>query len=321
MGYWQGKRVLVTGGGGFLGSHLVDKLSEAGCERVIVVRHREHDLTSQVATARLFQEAGPLDTVFHLAGLVGGIGANQARPADYCYQNLMMGLFTMHEAWRSGAGQLVAAGAGCGYPEKAPLPLAESSFWEGFPQRESAPYSLAKRMLHIQAVAYFAQHRFPAVIAIPGNVYGPRDNFDLEEAHVVPALVRKFADAVERKVEQVVLWGSGTPSRDFVFAGDVAEGLLSAAETYREPHLVNLSSGRETSIREVAEILARLSGFSGDLVWDPARPDGQERRVFDVGKARRDLGWTARTSLEDGLRQTLDWYRTNRATARTQRAA
>jgi GDP-L-fucose synthase len=316
MGFWSGQRVLVTGGAGFLGTHVVERLRQAGCEQVQVVRRREFDLTTEAGAARLFAGAGSIDTVFHLAGLVGGIGANKARPADYFYQNLMMGVLTMHQAWKAGVRRFVAAGAGCGYPEHAPLPLAETSFWDGFPQKESAPYSLAKRMLHVQSMAYFAQHQFLSVIGIPGNIYGPHDNFDLEAAHVVPALVRKFAEATASGADRVGLWGSGQPTRDFVYAGDVAEGLLRAAEVYQEPALVNLSSGQESSIREVAESLARLSGFTGTLLWDVSRPDGQHRRAFDTGKAARDLGWQPRTPLEEGLRLTLQWYRANTDRAR-----
>lgn len=317
MRSWTQARVLVTGGGGFLGSHVVEKLREEGCQPV-VARSRDYDLTTEAGADRLFAEHAKLDVVFHLAGLVGGIGANKARPADYFYRNLMMGTLVLDRAWKSGAKKLVAAGAGCGYPEKAPLPLVETAFWEGFPQKESAPYSLAKRLLSIQSVAYFQQHQFPSVIGIPGNIYGPYDNFDYEEAHVIPALVRKFVEAADDRLPRVTVWGSGKPTRDFVYAGDVAEGLLRAAEKYDRPSLVNLSSSTETSIRQVVEALQQLTGFRGEVVWDTARPDGQARRVFDVSQAERELGWRARTSLEVGLRKTVDWYRANRATARNQ---
>ncbi|MBM4431814.1 MAG: GDP-L-fucose synthase [Chloroflexi bacterium] len=315
MSYWTDKRVTVTGGAGFLGSHVVGKLRETDCADVFVVRSREYDLTKEDQVARLFEEH-PADVVIHLAGLVGGIGANKARPADFFYQNIMMGVLTMHYAWKAGVEKFVAAGAGCGYPEHAPMPLKEESFWDGFPQQESAPYSLAKRMLHIQSIAYWRQHRFPAIVTIPGNIYGPYDNFDLENAHVIPALVRKFVEAVDDRHEQVVVWGTGKPTRDFVYAGDVAEGILRAAEAYDRPELVNLSSGNETSIREVVETLVEITGFNGEMVWDRSRPDGQARRVFNVSKALRELGFEAGTSLREGLRLTADWYRANRNRAR-----
>jgi GDP-L-fucose synthase len=228
----------------------------------------------------------------------------------------MMGVLIMHYAWKHGVEKFVAAGAGCGYPEHAPMPLKEEYFWDGFPQEDSAPYSLAKRMLHIQSVAYWQQYRFPAVVTIPGNIYGPYDNFDLENAHVIPALVRKFVEAVEDGHKQVVVWGTGKPTRDFVYAGDVAEGILRAAEVYNRPELVNLSSGKEANIREVVETLAQITGFDGEIVWDSSRPDGQARRLFDISKARRELGFEARTNLREGLRFTAEWYRIHRSEAR-----
>ncbi len=333
MSYWNDKRVLVTGGGGFLGSHVVEKLRDAGCERMFVVRSGDYDLRSEAAVEKLFADlrggAGgwtpgadeaPVDIVLHLAGLVGGIGSNKERPADFFYDNIMMGVLTLHHAWKNGAQKLVAAGAGCGYPEHAPLPLAESSFWNGFPQYESAPYSLAKRMLHVQSMAYWRQHRFPVIVTIPGNIYGPYDQFDLEHSHVVPGLVRKFveATAADATPEQrrVVVWGSGKPTRDFVYAGDVAEGILAAGEHYDEPSLLNLSSGSEHSIREVVDALVDITGFQGEVEWDSDRPDGQARRMFDVSKAKSEMGFSCKTSLRDGLRRTVDWYRENRESAR-----
>jgi GDP-L-fucose synthase len=313
------QRILVTGGGGFLGSHVVEKLREAGCGSVFVARRRDYDLTTEAGADRLFADAAPVELVIHLAGFVGGIGANKARPADFFYRNLMMGALVLDRAFRAGAKKVVAAGAGCGYPETAPLPLREESFWDGFPQAESAPYSLAKRMLHVQSLAYWRQHRFPIVVTIPGNIYGPYDNFDLEDAHVIPALVRKFAEAAPEDASHepaVGVWGSGRPTRDFVYAGDVAEGILKAAVTYDEPALVNLSSGVESSIREVVDMLAELSGFRGKVAWDTSRPDGQARRVFDVSRAEAELGWRARTPLREGLAQTLAWFRRNAAVAR-----
>lgn len=315
MSYWKGKRVMVTGGEGFLGSHVIERLHLSDCARVVVVRHGDFDLTREEDVRRLFEEHR-VDVLLHLAGLVGGIGANKARPADFFLQNLLMNALTLHHAWQAGVEKVVATGAGCGYPEHAPLPLTEASYWDGFPQMESAPYSLAKRMLHVQSMAYWNQHRFPVIVTIPGNIYGPYDNFDLENAHVIPSLVRKFVMAVDQDQDRLTVWGSGAPTRDFVYAGDVAEGILRAAEVYDRPELINLASGRETSVREVADTLGAISGFRGEVAWDTTRPDGQSRRVFDISRARADMDWEARTSLRAGLARTMQWYREHRATAR-----
>jgi GDP-L-fucose synthase len=331
MGYWTDRRVVVTGGGGFLGRHVVEKLQEAGCDSVFVVRRQQYDLTKEEAVLRLFSDlkqgrvgwrtsqktAEPgVDVVIHLAGLVGGIGANKAYPADFFYRNLMMNTLVLHYAWQSGVRKVVVAGAGCGYPEHAPLPLREESFWDGFPQWESAPYSLAKRMLHVQSIAYWRQHHFPIIIGVPGNIYGPYDNFDLEMAHVVPALVRKFVDAADSRAAEVVVWGTGKASRDFVYAGDAAEGLVRAAERLDRAEIFNLSCGTGTSVREVVENLRTITGYTRTVRWDASRPDGQAARQFDVSKAKRLLGWEAVTPIMEGLQATVDWYRAHRAEAR-----
>ncbi len=267
---------------------------------------------------RLFEEH-PADIVVHLAGLVGGNLPNQKWPAQFFYQNLMMGTLTLHYSWKSGAKKFICAGAGCAYPEHAPLPLKEETYWDGFPQQPSFAYALAKRTLHVQSMAYWDEHRFPAIVTLPGNIYGPYDNFDLEHAHVLPALVRKFveASAIEHGKDQtVVVWGSGKPARDFVYAGDVAEGMMRAAEVYDRAELVNLSSGREYTIREVVEALVAITGFEGKIAWDVSKAEGQSHRMFDTSKAERDLGFRAQTSLHDGLRLTVEWYRKHAAVAR-----
>lgn len=315
---WSKKRVLVTGGAGFLGSHVVAQLRARGCSDLFVVRSQDFDLTKEDAVARLYAEHAA-DIVIHLAGLVGGIGPNAQWPADYFYQNIMMGVLILHYAWKSGAEKFVCAGAGCGYPEHAPLPLKEEYFWDGFPQEPSFAYSLAKRMLHVQSRAYWKQHKFPSVVTIPGNIYGPHDNFDLENAHVIPALVRKFVEATGNgrgSHGTVEVWGSGNPTRDFVYAGDVADGMLRAAEIYNTAQLVNLSSGREYSIRGVVEELVDIAGFRGEVVWQPSRPEGQRRRLFDISKAQTELGYQAATGLREGLKTTVAWYREHRTTAR-----
>jgi len=315
MTFWSDKRTLVTGGTGFLGSHLVEALREEGCLEIIAVGSRDYDLTKEENAVRLLQDTRP-HIVIHLAGLVGGILANKERPAEFFYHNLTMGTFMLHHSWRCGVQKFVAAGAGCGYPERAPMPLKESDFWSGFPQQESAPYSLAKRLLSVQSMAYYRQYGFVSIITIPGNIYGPHDNFDLEASHVVPALVRKFVDAAERGDEQVDVWGTGRPTRDFVYAGDVAGGMLRAAELYNRPELVNLSSGVETTIRELVDTLVELTEFRGRLVWDTSRPDGQLRRCFDVSKAEQELGFEPQVDLREGLRRTVVWYKENKAVAR-----
>jgi GDP-L-fucose synthase len=311
----------------------MEQLRTKGCRHIFGVSSKEYDLTKEEAVSRLFGDLsgaksgwpgtsvdcpGAADVVIHLAGLVGGIAANKAYPADFFYRNLMMGTLVIHYAWKTGCGKVVAAGAGCGYPEHAPMPLKEDDFWNGFPQQESAPYSLAKRMLHIQSMAYWRQHSFPAIVTIPGNIYGPYDNFDLENAHVIPALVRKFVEASQAGEKRVSVWGSGRPSRDFVYAGDVAEGILRAAEFYNRSELVNLSSGQETTIRTVVEILTEITGFTGQVEWEASRPDGQVRRLFDVTKAQTDLGFSAATGLREGLQRTVEWYRVHRGEARTE---
>jgi GDP-L-fucose synthase len=309
------KRILVTGSGGFLGSHLVEKLRAHGCTDLHLPRASQVDLTKEDQVDRLFNTVRP-QVVLHLAGLVGGIGANKSFPAQFFYNNLLMGVFTLHYAQKYGAELAVSTGAGCGYPEHAPLPLKETEFWNGLPQKESAPYSLAKRMLMVQSWAYWDEHKFNSSVVVPGNIYGPYDNYDLEGAHVVPAMVRKFVEAAENNVESVEVWGSGKPTRDFIYAGDVAEGIILAAEKVTAPTVINLSSGSETSVRELIDTLVEVTGFKGELKWNTSRPDGQSRRVFDVSRAKSELGWTARTSLREGLTKTVEWYRANQKTAR-----
>jgi GDP-L-fucose synthase len=310
MSYWANQKVLITGGEGFLGHHVVDALSGAGCKEIFLVKHNHYDLTVDAEVKRLFSDQRP-DIVFHLAGLVGGILPNKERPAEFFYQNLMMGTLAMHYAWKAGVKKFVAAGAGCGYPEQAPIPLKENSFWDGFPQKESAPYSLAKRLLSIQSLAYYQQYGFVSIICIPGNLYGPWDNFNLLDAHVIPALVRKFVEAKINKAPTIEIWGTGRPSRDFIYAGDVAEGMLKAVETYKKNEIVNISSGIETSIRQLTEQLKALTEYEGEITWNTSRPDGQLRRCFDLTKARKDLGFEAKIGLAAGLRKTVAWYQDN----------
>ncbi len=310
---WTDLNVLVTGGTGFLGQHVRRALAWRKPKKLVSVGSADFDLTDLNDVKRLFTTHRP-HVVFHLAGLVGGILDNKLRPADYFYQNLMLGTLLLDQAQKFGVERFIAAGAGCGYPENAPLPLKESDLWAGFPQFESAPYSLAKRLLTIQAEAYFRQHGFQSVICIPGNIYGEFDNFNLQQAHVIPALVRKFIEAKREDATEVEVWGDGSPTRDFVYAGDVATGMVRAAEVCTGADVINLSSGAEISIRQVCEILQKVVGFEGRIHWNSSKPSGQKRRMFDVSKAQALLGFTAPTSIEQGLQQTVTWYHSAVAT-------
>jgi GDP-L-fucose synthase len=311
---WAGRRVLVTGAGGFVGRNLVPLLEGSGCELVTPSR-RDYDLLEQDQVRRLLADASP-DVVFHLAGLIGGIGANKARPAEFCYQNLVMGTTMLHESWRSGVSKYVTLMGGCSYPGKAPSPIDETTLWTGYPQPESAPYSLAKAMGTLQAQSYRRQYGFDAIVLVPGNLYGPFDNFDLNNSHVIPALIRKFHEAKLSGKPEIVAWGSGNPVRDFVYVEDACRVIVKAAETYSREELINISSGVRTRIRDLTETVADLVGYEGEVRWDATKPDGQMEKVFDVTRMRDWLGCECPTPLREGLRKTIEWFRANYATAR-----
>lgn len=314
MTIWRDKRVLITGGAGFVGSHLVGSLRRAGCREVFVARSHAYDLTKEEHCIRLLGDTQP-DTVFHLAGLVGGIGANKARPAEFFYQNLTMGTFMLHHSWRFGVSKFVAAGAGH-YPVHAPIPLKEESLWDGSPQAETAPYSLAKRLLHTQSAAYYQQYGFVSVVCLLANVYGPNQSFDPQASPVVPALIRKFVEATEQGDEYVTVWGTGRATRDFIYVTDVAHALLLTAEHYERAELVNISTGTETSIGELVNLLVELTGFMGRVDWDTSQPDGTMRHCLDPNKAKSDLGFQSQIGLREGLKHTVDWFKANRQYAR-----
>ena len=299
-------RALVTGGAGFLGSHLVERLRERGIEPV-VPRSAEHDLTDPHAVDELFSDARP-ELVFHLAAEVGGIGANRANPGRYWYANLMMGANVLESSRRAGVGKLVLVGTICSYPKHTPVPFREDDLWAGFPEETNAPYGVAKRALLTGAQAYREQYGLETIYLLPVNLYGPRDNFDLETSHVIPALIRRMAEARARGDGSVTLWGDGTPTREFLYVEDCAEGLLLAADRYDGAEPVNLGTGEEISIRDLAGLVAELTGFEGELVWDTSRPGGQPRRRLDVSRAAELFGFEARTSLRDGLERTVRWY-------------
>ena len=300
-------RVLVTGGGGFVGSHLVERLEAEG-HSVFAARRRDYDLTSMEDTARLFGEVEP-ELVFHLAAEVGGIGANRANPGRYWYANLVMGAHVLEQSRLHEVGKLVVAGTVCAYPKHTPVPFREEELWNGYPEETNAPYGVAKKAVLVGAQAYREQYGLNAVFLLPANLYGPRDNFDLESSHVIPALIRKMADSTG----EVVLWGDGSPTREFLFVDDCVEGLALAAERFNGADPVNLGTGVETSIRELAETIADVTGFTGEIVWDTSMPNGQPRRSLDASKAEELFGFRARTPLRDGLERTVAWYRSTLA--------
>jgi GDP-L-fucose synthase len=304
--FWSGRRVLVTGASGFVGSNLTPLLRGKGCE-LITPKHSEYDLTEQSEVRRLLADTKP-DIVFHLAGLVGGILANRERPAEFFYQNLMMGTMMLHESFRAGVKKYITLIGGCSYPAHAPNPIKEDSLWDGYPQPESAPYAIAKKMSVVQADAYRRQYGFNAIVLVPGNLYGPHDNFDLHSSHVIPALIRKFWEARQSGASHVTVWGSGKPVRDFVYIEDAVEAIVLAAETYNSSEIINISSGVPTTIRELVEAVKEVTGYEGDVVWDTSKPDGQMYKSFDVTRMVERLGYICRTPLREGLQKTLDWF-------------
>jgi GDP-L-fucose synthase len=308
--FWKDKQVCVTGGAGFLGSFILEKLAERGAKDVFVPHIEEYDLTNPEDITRVLADAKP-NLIIHLAALAGGIGANRARPAEFFYENLMMGVPLMHRAWEEGVDKFVAIGTICAYPKFTPIPFKEENLWEGYPEETNAPYGLAKKMLLVQAQAYREQYGYNAIYLLPVNMYGPRDNFNLETSHVIPALIRKCVEAKARGDKEIVVWGTGTPTREFLYAGDAAEGILLAAEKYNGSEPVNLGSGMEISIKDLVELIARLTGFEGKLVWDKSKPDGQPRRALDTERAYEYFGFRAQMSFEEGLRNTIEWYREN----------
>lgn len=310
--FWSNKRVTVTGGGGFLGSFVVEKLRQRGATQIFVPRSKDYDLVQPSEIARMLDESQP-DLIIHIAALAGGIGLNRAKPADLFYTNIMMGIPLMHQAWERGVDKFVALGTVCAYPKFANAPFREDEIWEGYPEETNAPYGLAKKMLLVQAQAYRQQHDFNAIFLLPVNLYGPRDNFNPASSHVIPALIRKFVEAQERGDTQVELWGDGSPTREFLYVEDAAEGIVLAAEKYNSSEPVNLGSGTEISIKALAELIGRLTGYSGKFVWDTSQPNGQPRRLLDVSRAEELFGFRAGTSFEDGLRKTIEWYRQHRA--------
>lgn len=314
MSFWTNQRVLVTGGAGFLGSCVVEQLRAKGCRNIVVPRSRDYDLVDMSAVKRLYADAKP-DVVLHLAARVGGIGANQANAGKFFYDNLMMGTQLMEIGRQQGLHKFVALATICAYPKFTPIPFKEDDLWNGYPEETNAPYGLAKKMLLVQSQAYRQQYGFHSIVLFPVNLYGPRDNFDLDTSHVIPALIRKCIEAKDRN-QTLTLWGDGSPSREFLYVEDAADGILRAAEHYDGALPVNLGTGEEITIRELASLIAGEVGFAGRIEWDTSRPNGQPRRCLDVSRAEQLLGFRAQHSLRDGLKATIAWFMAHQSSLR-----
>lgn len=307
MGFWKDKKVLVTGGAGFLGRSVVGLLKEKGCRHIFVPRKKDYDLRHPNAIKRVLKDSNP-DIVLHLAAVVGGIGANQRHPGSFFYDNIMMGVPFMEEARRSHVVKFVAIGTICAYPKFAKVPFKEGDLWNGYPEETNAPYGLAKKMLLVQSQAYRQEYGFNSIFLLPVNLYGPGDNFSEESSHVIPALIKKCVDAKITGAPSVSVWGTGKATREFLYVDDAARAIVLAAEKYNSPEPVNLGANREISIKELARLIARLTGYKGKIVWDRSKPDGQPRRKLDTSRAQKVFGFKASTSLEKGLLKTIRWY-------------
>jgi len=301
------KKITVTGGAGFLGSYVVRKLTELGCQNIFVSRSKDYNLVDNEAVKKLYRDSKP-DIAIHLAGRVGGIGANKQNPGRFFYDNLMMGVQMMEQGRRAGIEKFVAVGTICAYPKFTPVPFREEDLWNGYPEETNAPYGLAKKMLLVQAQAYRQQYGFNAIYLLPVNLYGPGDNFDPEYSHVIPALIKKCADAIKNGNEEIVVWGTGKPTREFIYVEDAAEAIVLATERYNKGEPVNIGSGVEISIKDLVNLIARLTGFGGQVVWDTSKPDGQLRRRLDISKAEAEFGFRAKTKFKEGLKKTIEWY-------------
>ena len=308
MNFWSGKKVVVTGGAGFLGRVVVDLLKKRGCRQIFVPRRKEFDLCQSSAVKRLLEKTQP-DIVIHLAAVVGGIGANRVNPGKFFYENLMMGVQLMEESRFRGVKKFVAVGTICAYPKFAKVPFKEDDLWNGYPEETNAPYGLAKKTLLVQARAYREQYGFNAIYLLPVNLYGPGDNFSPDSSHVIPALIKKCFDAMARKKDSITVWGTGKPTREFLYVDDAAMAIVLAAEKYNKAEPMNLGTGLEISIKNLTQLILKLTGFKGKIIWDHSQPDGQPRRRLDTSRMGKTLGFKTKISLEEGLKRTILWYR------------
>ena len=308
--FWRERRVCVTGGAGFLGSFVLEKLRQHGATNIFVPTIEEYDLVQIESIKQMLSDSRP-DVLIHLAAHVGGIGANREHPAEFFYDNLMMGVQLMHEAWKQSVEKFVAIGTVCAYPKFTPVPFKEDDIWNGYPEETNAPYGLAKKMLLVQAQSYRQQYGFNAIYLLPVNLYGPRDNFNPSSSHVIPAQIRKCIEAQEAGQDEMVSWGDGSPTREFIYVEDAAEAIVLASERYNGPEPVNIGSGHEISIKDLTDLISRLTGFTGKIVWDTSKPNGQPRRGLDISRAEQYFGFKAQTPFEEGLRRTIEWYRQN----------
>lgn len=316
MTFWKEKKVLVTGGKGFLGSYVVDKLKREGCESIFAPSVQEYDLRRENKIVEILQQLRP-EIVIHLAAVVGGIGANRENPGRFFYDNAIMGIQLIEQARIFGIQKMVLLGTVCAYPKHTPVPFKEDDLWLGYPEETNAPYGLAKKMLLVQSQAYRSQYGMNSIYLLPVNLYGPRDNFDSSSSHVIPALIKKCFEAVTNHADKVVIWGTGNASREFLYVEDAAEAVVLAAEKYNSSNPINIGAGQEISIRELVCLIADLTGFKGQLVWDNSKPDGQPRRCLDTTKAEKEFGFKAKTALREGLKKTIDWYRDMTLNGRT----
>ncbi|MEW6103681.1 MAG: GDP-L-fucose synthase [bacterium] len=306
--FWKDKRVIVTGGAGFLGKYVVSNLKERGCQNIFIPRSKDYDLTREANVERLYKDF-PADLVIHLAAIVGGIGGNRENPGLYFYNNLIMGAMMMEHARRNNVGKFVAIGTICAYPKFTPVPFKEEDLWNGYPEETNAPYGLAKKMMLVQSLGYRKQYGFNSIFLLPVNLYGEGDNFSPKSSHVIPALIKKCMDAIENKEDKIIVWGTGNPTREFLYVEDCANGILLASEHYNKSEPVNLGSGMEISIKDLVALIVRLTGFNGEIIWDRTKPDGQPKRRLDTTKAEKEFGFCAKMDFEEGLRKTIEWYR------------